>query len=287
MSSIYIAAGLGVFVAVGLSLLFHVKTTLRFERATAPLPKANDMPAERWSKLAEAKIFFGHQSVGYNIVNGIEDVIRNGNPMKLNVVETSSPRDFAGPVFAHSPVGKNRQPTSKIEQFAEIMNSGVGEKVDVAILKFCYIDVTNDSNPREIFDEYKSAISDMERSYPRVKFLHLTAPLKSPPKGAKKTIKGFVKWLLRRPTEIDDNLRREQYNKFIREEYGKTDCLFDLALVESVGPDGLSCYVSRNGRRIPFMAPQYTDDGGHLNELGRRITAEQMLITLSQCTMSE
>ena len=287
MSVLYIAVGLAVIIVVGLPLLFLAKTRLRFERVTAPLPKASDVPAEHWSKLAEANIFFGHQSVGYNIVNGLEDIIRDSNPVKLNVVETSSPPDFARPVFAHSPVGKNSQPISKIGRFAEIINSGVGEKLDVAVLKFCYVDVTSDSNPSEIFEKYKAAISDMERRYPRVRFLHLTAPLTSPPKGAKKTIKGFAKWFLGRPTAIDDNLRREQYNKLIREEYGKNGSVFDIAFIESVGPGGLACYVDSQGQRIPFMAPEYTDDGGHLNKLGRVVVAEQMLITLSQCTMSE
>lgn len=98
----------------------------------------------------------------------------------------------------------------------------------------------------------------------------------------KRSVKGFAKWLLMKPMTIDDNFRREQDNKLVRDTYGKTGRVFDLAFIESVGPDGFPCYVDRGGQRIPFMVPEYTDDGGHLNEKSRKAVAEQLLIKLSE-----
>ena len=280
MNALYIVSLLVVVLVIGLPMLYLTKTRLRREKGITPLPAIGDVPARQWNGLANARIFFGHQSVGFNIVNGLEDITHQGGPVKLSIVETYSPVDFAGPVFAHAPVGKNTQPVSKIERFAEIMDAGVGDKVDVAFLKFCYVDITNKSDPCEIFEKYKTAISDMEKRYPKVKYVHLTVPLKSPPKGLNKTLRSFVKWLFRMPTAIDDNLKREEYNKLIRDAYAGSGRVFDLARVESVGQNGLSCYVARENQQIPFMAPEYTDDGGHLNPRGRKAVAEQMLIFL-------
>jgi hypothetical protein len=280
MNALYIVSLLVVVLVLGLPLFYLAKTGLRRERGLTPLLAIGDVPAQSWNGLANARIFFGHQSVGFNIVNGLEDITRQGGSVKLNIVETYSPADFAGPVFAHSPVGKNSQPMSKIERFVEIMDAGAGDKVDVAFLKFCYVDITNKSNPREIFEKYKTAISGLEKRYPKVKFIHLTTPLKSATKGFNKTFRSFIKWLFRMPTALDDNLKREEYNKLIRDAYGGSGRVFDLALVESAGQNGLSCFVTVKGQRIPFMAPEYTDDGGHLNQRGRKAVAEQMLIFL-------
>lgn len=144
------------------------------------------------------------------------------------------------------------------------------------------MDFTYNQDHKQIFDSYRDAVSRLQKRYPRVKFVHFTVPLRSLPGGVNKTIRSYGKWLLRMPTVIDDNLKREQYNALLRDEYGKTGCVFDLALVESIGPDGLSCYVTGRNRKIPFMSPEYSDDGGHLNGPGRRIVAEQLLATLCE-----
>jgi len=282
MNILYISAGLAACIIVALLLLYNTKTKFRYESRTTPLPDLKNVSAEQWNKLAGAKIFFGHQSVGYNIVRGIEDIIRQSGTVKLNIVEMSRSGDFDKPVFAHAKVGKNMQPISKIEEFVEVMNNGAGDKVDIAFLKFCYVDVTNQSNPSEIFEKYKAAISNLEKRHPRVKFVHFTVPLTTPPKDTKSTIKGFAKWLLGKPAAIDDNLKRLEYNELIRGQYDKTGRFFDLALVESVGPDGLACFVKSNGMKIPVMTPAYTSDGGHLNEHGQKAVAGQLLVKLSE-----
>jgi hypothetical protein len=38
------------------------------------LPSLNDITEENWAKLAEKRIFFGHQSVGDNIIKGINRI---------------------------------------------------------------------------------------------------------------------------------------------------------------------------------------------------------------------
>ncbi|HSA96105.1 MAG TPA: hypothetical protein VLJ16_08640, partial [Acidobacteriota bacterium] len=33
------------------------------------------VPQEKWDSLAQKRIFFGHKSVGFNIISGLEDVM--------------------------------------------------------------------------------------------------------------------------------------------------------------------------------------------------------------------
>ena len=57
--------------------------------------------------------------------------------------------------------------------------------------------------------------------------------------------------------------------------------LFDLAMVESTYEDGSRYTFSANGHTYYALVPEYTKDGGHLNELGQKVAAEQLLIFLA------
>ena len=250
------------------------------------LKSIDDVPHEYWVKLAEKRIFFGHKSVGYNIIDGIEDILNECKQIKLNIVETCDPAEFDLPIFAHSQVGSNTDPVSKIESFTNIMDVGVGNKVDIAFFKFCYVDVTRDSDPQKILDRYRAAIEDMEDRYPQTRFLHVSAPIRSVPKGAKRTLKQSVKLLIGKPGVLDDNMMRLRYNKLLNDAYFETGSVFDLALIESLRPGGLRCYADKGTERVYVMAPEYTEDGGHLNRLGRKKVAEQLLIILAETANS-
>ena len=246
------------------------------------LPSIDDVPVEYWAKLAGKKIYFGHQSVGYNIVEGMEEIVKANPRINLNIVKTSEPAAFEKPVFAHSGVGRNGNVDSKIESFENIMDSGVGDKVDIAFFKFCYVDVTRDSDPKKVFDSYKSAIEDLKSRYPRTKFLNVTVPICSVPKDIKRNLKQTVKTILGRPGVVEDNMKRQRYNLLLRDACFQKEPFFDLALTESVGPGSKRCYTSKGTEKVFMMASEYTDDGGHLNSLGRKKAAEQLLIILAE-----
>ena len=57
-------------------------------------------------------------------------------------------------MFAHSPIGTNMDPGSKIARFREIMDSGVGQAADIAFFKFCFIDVDHDTDIDALFESY-------------------------------------------------------------------------------------------------------------------------------------
>lgn len=278
----YVFTGVIVILIISALTMFFTKVKTKTDVNKIALPSIDDVPKEYWAKLAEKKIFFGHQSVGYNIIEGVRDIINEREYMKLNVVETKEPAEFDQPIFAHSQVGKNTDPASKITGFRNIMDAGVGNKVDIAFFKFCYVDIMRDSDPQEIFDDYSNGIEGLKARYPETKFLHVTVPVRSTPKGAKRTLKEHVKLLIGKPGTLDDNIKRQHYNTLLNEAYSKTDPVFDLALVESVDPGGFRYYANKGVEKVFVMALQYTDDGGHLNEEGRKKVAEQLLITLAK-----
>ena len=246
---------------------------------TTQLPTIKDIPASAWKKLSEKKIFFGHQSVGFNIIDGIKDFMDENQHIKLNIVETNKPTDFKAPLFGHSRVGKNRKPHSKIEAFAEHIERGIGNKADFAFFKFCYVDFPPKKGCNEVFKEYKKTLAQLKASYPKTTFIHVTVPLIAQQDGF---FKAWVKRILgKSPRTYSDNIRRHELNMMMREEYAGKEALFDLARIESTLPDGRMIFFEKGEERMFVLNLEYTDDGAHLNEYGRRIVAEQLLIYLA------
>ncbi len=243
------------------------------------LPSIKNFPAEAWQKLSQKKIYFGHQSVGFNIIDGIKDIMKEDPQIKLNIIETTSPTKFVSPLFAHSPVGKNMEPKAKCDAFTDFMDKGLGNKADIAFFKFCYVDIRPDTDVDTVFDTYVSAMSSLREKYPRTAFLHITIPLTVLQNGPK----AWVKKIIGKPINgYDDNIKREQFNAKLRKEYNGREPVFDLSSVESTAPDGSRASFQKDCRLYPCLVADYTGDGGHLNERGRRIVAEQLLIFLAK-----
>lgn len=79
-----------------------------------------------------------------------------------------------------------------------------------------------------------------------------------------------------------DNIKRNELNELIRQEYAGKEPLFDIAAIESTLPDGSRAFFSDHGKVYDYLSPDYSSDGGHLNPEGRRRVAEQLLITLAR-----
>jgi len=282
VSALHIFIATAGLLAVGILTMVITRIKTRTDANKITLPSIDDVPREYWAKLAEKKVFFGHQSVGYNIIAGITDVINERDYIKLNIIEAREPAAFDQPVFAHSQVGMNTDPFSKIKRFGEIMDAGVGSKADMAFFKFCYVDIMRDSDLQKIFDGYSAALEELKDRYPEKKFLHFTVPIRSVPRGIKRNLKQSVKLLIGRPGFLEDNMMRRSYNDLLKNAYSKTEALFDLALIESVNRSGFRCHVSKGAEKVCVMAPEYTEDGGHLNSQGRKMVAEQLLIILAE-----
>lgn len=269
-----------VLIAIAIVLFFNQGTHMSKEKVE--LQKISDVPARCWEELAKKKIFFAHMSVGYNIIEGIEDVIKDHEQISLKIVETDDPASLSGPVFAHAKLGHNTQPLLKIESFNRMMESIAQAKPDIAFLKFCYVDINKDSNPDDIFESYAHAIRNLKEKNSQTQFVHLTVPLCSNPLSFKGKVKAIIKAAIRKPGVADDNLKRQQFNKLLRKSFTDKEPIFDLAAAESTSSDGFTCYTIKAGQKVPTMLTEYTTDGGHLNKKGRRVVAEQLLIKLAK-----
>jgi hypothetical protein len=236
-----------------------------------------DVPPSAWEGLAKKRILFGHQSVGDNIVEGMADLMKDHPTIRLTIKQTTKPDDIVPGTFAHFPVGENGKPDSKIRDFADKIRRGMGEKVDIALFKFCFVDINADTDVERLFQSYRETMESLKKEYPSVTFAHVTVPLL---REEKPGIKGLIGRLTGRSGGFFDdrhNIKRNEYNEFIRRCYTGKEPVFDIAAVESSRPDGKQVTFSSGGRKYPALAPEYTEDGGHLNALGRRVVAAQFL----------
>ena len=225
--------------------------------------------------IAQERIYFGHQSVGKNILDGLRELsLTAGVPLKI--AELPRAADLQGSGLGHLFVPENGDPVRKLANFRRAL--GVGSQADIALVKFCYVDITADTDMRGLFDEYRSTIDELKRKNPRTTFVHVTLPLTTVQTGPK----AWVKRLLgRAPYGTIENVKREQYNALLRRTYAGREPIFDLARVESIAADGTQATVEWDGVVAPALVPAYTDDGGHLNHAGRLRAATQFAAVLA------
>ena len=235
------------------------------------------LSAEDRSRLASLRVAFGHQSVGYDILAGLEDIARTTPALKLNIIESASLS--ANPGITHFRAGKNEFPLTKIDDFVRIIDGAGGATPDVALVKFCYIDANPATDVPGVFARYREALAGLRARHPRTAFLHVTMPLRTIQTGWKVGVKN----LIGRPIGgYADNAKRHEYNELVRAEYLGREPVFDLAAIESTRADGSRMSFTLDGQPAFALAPEYTYDGGHLNEPGRRYVAEQFLLAMAE-----
>ncbi|WP_242589333.1 hypothetical protein [Corallococcus macrosporus] len=227
-------------------------------------------------RLSQHRIFFGHQSVGGNILDGVRGLGRSPLPTIVEVKDASA--TIPQGTLAHAFVGQNEQPETKLAHFERLLDGGIAKQVDVALMKFCYIDFTSSTDAKALFEKYRTTLAGLKSRHPGVTFVHVTAPLTTVQRGAK----AWFNELRGRPVfGVGENVSREAFNALMRQTYGGKEPLFDLAALESTQEDGTRETYEVNGRAYPAMAPAYSDDGGHLNAQGQARVASALLAFLA------
>lgn len=219
--------------------------------------------------VSKGRIFFGHQSVGRNLLQGLDDLAKQSD-VQLRIASPEEAIRGAAPGVYQVDIGKNKDPLGKIAAFRKYV-AAPAVPYDVATLKFCYEDLAQDAmrEPQKLLDEYARAIADIRAAQPKLKIVHMTVPLRADPPGWKTAIKR----LINRTTEEDaDNQLRNQYNALLRKRFANEE-VFDLAALESTHLDGKRSYFMAGGETVYTLAQEFTTDGGHLNKLGREDAA--------------
>ena len=227
-------------------------------------------------EVAGRRIFFGHQSVGLNLLDGLRQLAeREGVPLRI---VDAGPAGVGAGTLAHAAMAENGDPRRKLRSFAGAITSGVAVGADLAFVKFCYVDVTADTDVTALFASYQETMAAVQAASPGTIILHVTLPLQTVEGG----VRGWLKRLLGKPLwGTAHNARREEYNELLRRAYAGKAPLFDLARVESTRPDGTAQTVRWNGGEVRALVPAFTDDGGHLNEAGRLRAARELAAAIA------
>jgi hypothetical protein len=243
--------------------------------ANQPPQNAANTPAlptaEQWQRVAQLRVLFAHQSVGGNILDGIR---RAADAQKIPLVLTESRSATPGPGIQHFKVGHNGNPESKLADFQAVV-SGETTPPDVALLKFCYIDFTQDVNPEQLAQHYITTLDELARVHPETVFVPMTSPLTTVQDGPRAWLK---KLLGKQPGGYADNARRHVFNEAVRNRYGSESRLFDIAALESGGG---RTHIESNGARIEVLNPTLTYDDGHLNDAGQRLVGDALITHLA------
>jgi hypothetical protein len=207
------------------------------------------------------KVYFGHQSVGGNVLDGLREIEKESG---------------GGPLMTDSLIGQNGEPEGKCEDFTRKI-AALPELPDVALMKFCYIDFDQTTDEAKLFARYAATLDGLQAKYPSVTFVPVTTPLTILSPAWKRTVKRLL-------GSVDAasavNAKRAEFNRLMAKHYaGRT--LFDLARTESTRPDGTRNEFAWNGQTAYSLVDAYSSDGGHLNEVGRRTAAEQLIHTLA------
>jgi hypothetical protein len=242
---------------------------------------ASGITKDDLAKAARTKVFFGHQSVGMNVLDGVPDIYAAHAMEAPAIEEGGAPPGGDGGFVDHAFVGENRKPFLKIQDFDIKMRSGLGHQVDVAMMKFCYVDVTSDTDVDALFATYRETTASLARDYPNVTFVGVTVPLTTEQQGQLSKLKSRLTGSsLYGPAE---NASREQLNALIRREYAGRR-LFDLATVESTAPDGSRTTGTYQGQQYFRLYDGYASDYGHLNGEGARAAATAWLQAIAQAS---
>ena len=226
--------------------------------------------------LAKSRVYFGHQSVGNNLLDGLKSLSATHN-VPLRIVE--APAADQTPAIVHAIVGRNREPQTKCDAFARFLTEQGTARWDAAILKFCYADMGEggELNPANVLDAYNAAVRSVRTARPDVLIVHTTMPLQSEGLGKRDAIRKFFGF----GTSNDaHNVGRNRYNDLLRKEFAG-EPLIDLAWAESTRPDGTRTGFRRDGQFIYEMAREFTIDEGHLSAAGKEWVAREFVRSLA------
>lgn len=269
------AASVRVALACAATAFFTIGCNMLDEKK---IPVASDLKADL-ETISRARIFFGHQSVGRDLLDGLE-VLAGQQGVALRLVE-GAPQDTLPGLF-HTKVGQNRNPQSKCEAFGKFLAENPipeGRTWDVVAFKFCYVDLGGKVGltPTDLLGMYQAALAEVKKTQPGLRIMHVTVPLKSDPAGLKSRLS---RWLGRGTANDADNILRNEFNRLLLAEYGK-EPFFDLAEAESTLPDGRRTGFRQGDRAYYTLASEYTYDEGHLTAEGKAWVAKAFVRDLA------
>ena len=230
--------------------------------------------AEQWQRLSQRAVYFGHQSVGENILDGIRMVVSENPQIQLRIVPKASA--VSSPGLHEFEIGQNGDPESKNAAFLLAIQGDLGPR-SVLLFKYCYVDTDDKTDVRTMFERYQRTVAAALSRHPDADIVHITLPLvveSSLLRYYLNSVRGIA-------TTRTENARRNEYNDMLRRTFAGKEPIFDLADIEATRADGSRAQVLLDGKPVYGLAEEWSSDGGHLNAAGRRYVAERLLATLA------
>jgi len=236
--------------------------------------------------VARTRVFFGHQSVGMNVLDAVPGVDADHGVSAPPIEQGRAEPGPNGGFIAHKFIDEDVIDAGKLalEDFDRTMRGGMGRQVDVALMNFCWGDIWSDTDVDALFARYRDTMAALERDFPNVTFIHVTVPLTTEP-GLFTELKTRLKTLLGRRDVRGEpaNVARERLNAMIRGEYAGRH-LFDLAAIESTKPDSTRVSGRYDDRGYFALYDGYASDMADLNAVGSKIAATGFLEAIAQAS---
>ena len=236
--------------------------------------------------VARTRVFFGHQSVGMNVLDAVPGVDADHGVLAPPIEQGRAEPGPNGGFIAHKFIDEHVIDAGKLalEDFDRTMRGGMGRQVDVALMNFCWGDIWSDTDVDALFARYRDTMAALERDFPNVTFIHVTVPLTTEP-GLFTELKTRLKTLLDRRDVRGEpaNVARERLNALIRGEYAGRH-LFDLAAIESTKPDSTRVSGRYDDRGYFALYDGYASDMADLNAVGSKIAATGFLEAIAQAS---
>lgn len=210
---------------------------------------------EARATLASRRFFWGHQSVGDNLIDGSASL---GLPWS----GVTGGQDYDATTWGHGYVEDNGDPWRKIRSFAAfVRDAGIGARVEAAGFKFCWVDFEPDTDVGALLGAYDASLAALAAEHPAVRFLHVTTPLTSDDAA-----RNAVRW---------------RYGRRLIDAHAATGVVLDLAEIESTDSSGQPCTLGGERR----LCDEWRDDEGHLNASGRTHAAKAFLYAFARLFM--
>lgn len=255
------ALGVGAAVVVGLVIggiaMLRPNPIVRTDHVDVPEATPADV-----ATVAQARVLFAHQSVGQNLIDALPEVTRRLGGPEIPVSGLDDPSQG----IAEIAIGTNGDPLGKLDEFASLLRGGLADTIDIAVLKFCFMDFEPPAPDAEsVFDAYRAMMTELEAEFPDVTFVYTTVPLVT-----ERSVGDRLQNLLGRSTHRlpQYNVAREEFNSRVRAEYGDTGRLFDIASYVGADSSGTVTYRQSEGHEYAALDPRLASDPGHLNPEG-------------------
>jgi len=234
--------------------------------------------------VARARVFFAHQSVGEDVLNGVRLVCADHGLAPQ--IAPWRPGSGVGRGITHLRVGTNGDPFGKLRCVRDLVHQGAAGRNGIVVAKLCFVDIVATTDITSLFAAYRDTLARIERDQPGLRTVAVTMPLTVDPDRVTR-LKSGARALTGRPVRFGraENAVRERFNRLIRGTY-PTERVFDLAAVETGAADRTPAVPDEGSRRSTSTRPPALHRGlardlGHLNDDGARAAALAFLATLA------